>query len=101
MENHQFHQFIESLMQQIEDMIDRHSEDTGEDIDCERHGNVMIITLPNQHKIIINSQEPLSQIWMATHRQGYHFNYHEGHWYCTRSKQELMGLLTQAIQSNA
>lgn len=101
MENKQFHRYTEQLMEKIEDFIDRYAAETEDDIDYELTGNVMLITLPNQHKIIINTQEPLSQIWMATHQQGYHFDFRDNGWYCTRSQQEIMQLLLLALKYQA
>lgn len=98
MENKQFRQYVEQLIQKIEDFIDRYIEETNDDIDYELQGNVMLITLPNHHKIIINPKEPVLQIWMATHRQGYHFDYCNDGWYCNRSQQEIMQLLTLALK---
>lgn len=96
-----FHQYAAELMANIENFIDRYIATTDEDIDYECQGNVLTITLANHNKIIINTQEPLAQIWIATHQQGYHFNYRDHNWYCERSQQEIMELLTLALQHQA
>lgn len=101
MKDIEFYQFTEALMQKIEHFIDCYVKETDEDIDYELHGNVMTITLPSQRKIIINTQKPLSQIWMATHQQGYHFDYYQKSWYCHRSQQEFMNILARALKNQA
>lgn len=101
MDNTLFHQHADELMQNIENFIDNYIERTDEDIDYECHGNVLTITLANRNRIIINTQEPLSQIWMATHKQGYHFDYQDNKWYCDRSQHEIMHLLALALRQQA
>jgi CyaY protein len=97
MDNKQFQQLSEQVMHNVEQFIDQDMMQNDSDIDYEIHGNVMTITLENRHKIIINKQEPLHQIWMATRRQGYHFNYQQSHWYCDRSGQEFFTILKNAL----
>ncbi|WP_392565511.1 iron donor protein CyaY [Utexia brackfieldae] len=101
MEQTQFHQLAEILMTQVESTIDQYVEQTDSDIDYEIQGNVMTITLENQHKIIINTQEPLRQMWMATRQQGYHFDYRNNHWYCNRNGAEFITVLKEALISQA
>lgn len=93
----QFHQLAEALFAEVEQQIDTFAEKYDTDIDLESHGNVVTITFENQSKIIINTQEPLLQIWMATRRQGYHFDYEDNSWFCNRSHQSFKQLFTQAV----
>lgn len=80
MNDSEFHQLADQLMLCIEETLDGFSGDS--DIDYETNGGVMTLTFENDSKIVINRQEPLHQVWLATKAGGYHFDYREGHWYC-------------------
>ena len=97
MKDSEFHALAEQQFQAIEEGI----EASGVDIDCERQGNVLTLTFENKSKIIINTQEPLHQIWVATRANGFHFAYQEGAWIDNREGNELMTLLSAACSSQA
>ncbi len=97
MNDSQFHELADNLMNYIEESLDH----IDYDIDCEIHGNVMTLTFENQSKIVINRQVAIHQIWLASKVQGYHFDYHEGHWICTRTKQNFMSILSEAASQQA
>lgn len=97
MRDTEFHALAAAQYQAIEDGI----EASGVDIDYETHGGVLTLTFPNRSKIIINKQEPLHQIWVATRQNGYHFGYRDGQWIDIREGQELMALLTEACSTQA
>ncbi|WP_276921218.1 iron donor protein CyaY [Frischella perrara] len=92
-----FHQLADTLFDEIERDIDNFAEQFDTDIDFESHGNVITITFENNNKIIINTQEPLLQIWMATPQQGYHFENKEGNWICNRSGIPFKQLFSQSV----
>lgn len=93
-----FHQLTEQFFTKIELELDKYAEQYDTDIDYETHGNVITITFENNSKIIINTQEPLLQIWMATRRQGYHFDYKNSEWICNRSNKSFNQLFDDAIR---
>lgn len=97
MKDGEFHTLAEQQFQAIEDGI----EASGVDIDCERQGNVLTLTFENKSKIIINTQAPLHQIWVATRANGFHFDYQDGVWIDNRQGNELMTLLSAACSSQA
>lgn len=94
MNDTQFHQLADQLYRYIEDAIDNFAGDS--DIDYETNGGVMTLTFENDNKIIINRQEPLHQVWLATKSGGYHFDPVDGHWISDRDGQEFIALLSAA-----
>ena len=50
---------------------------------------------------IINKQEPLHQIWVATRENGYHFDWKDGQWIENRGGRELMALLSDACSKQS
>ncbi|WP_250188416.1 iron donor protein CyaY [Escherichia coli] len=75
--------------------------DGDSDIDCEINGGVLTITFENGSKIIINRQEPLHQVWLATKQGGYHFDLKGDEWICDRSGETFWDLLEQAATQQA
>lgn len=97
----EFHQLTDQLMSGVEQKLDQYIEELDKDIDYEMNGNVMTITFENRSKIIINTQEPLYQIWLATRKQGYHFDYKNNDWICDRSHVSFGEILDVAIKEQS
>lgn len=94
----QFYELAKQLFDNIEQQLDNYAERYNTDIDYETHGNVISITFENQSKIIINTQEPLLQVWMATRKQGYHFDFKDGDWLCSRSHVSFQQLFDESVK---
>ncbi|WP_116474644.1 iron donor protein CyaY [Zobellella maritima] len=94
MNDSEFHALADAIYQHIEECIDQ----SGVDIDCETIGGVMNLTFENGIKFVLNRQEPLHQIWLATRENGHHFAYQEGRWIDNRQGHELMAWLTLQAQ---
>ena len=97
----EFHAITDQLFNKIELFLDHFAEEQDIDIDYEINGNVITITFPNFSKIIVNTQEPLFQVWLATEKQGYHFDYSENDWVCTRTKQSFDEIFSQSVTDQA
>lgn len=95
MNDTQFHQLADKLTSHIEQTIDNYDGDS--DIDYEINGNVMTISFENGSKIIINRQESMHQVWLATKNGGYHFDYRDNSWFCDRSGESFLKLLSTAV----
>lgn len=81
-----------ALIDRIEDSF----EATGIDLDLERKGEGLLeVEFGNQSRIIINSQAPMRQIWVAAKSGGFHFAQTAGAWLDTRTGEPLMALLSR------
>ena len=67
----EFHQNIEQVWQKIEEEL----ENQDCDVDCETQGSVFTITFDDRSQIVINKQEPLLELWLASRLGGFHFAY--------------------------
>ena len=65
----EFHQNIEQVWQKIEEEL----ENQDCDVDCEIQGSVFTITFDDRSQIVINKQEPLLELWLASRLGGFHF----------------------------
>jgi CyaY protein len=82
----------------IESALERASEDTDLDVECSRSGNVLEIEfIDNGAKIIINSQAPMQEIWVAARSGGFHYKNVDGRWLNTRDKSELFDALSNIV----
>ncbi|GAA0474633.1 MULTISPECIES: iron donor protein CyaY [Tatumella] len=94
MNDSEFHQLADQLLLAVEERLDAHEGDA--DIDYETHGSVMTLSFDNGTKIVINRQEPLHQVWLATKTGGYHFSYQSPIWVCDRTGSDFWHLLAEA-----
>jgi len=93
MNDSEFHALVDEQLERIEEAV----EESGADIDFEINGGVLTLEFTDRSKIIINRQEPLHQLWVATRFGGFHFDYREGKWFDDRSGDELMAFLSDAV----
>lgn len=93
----EFHQLVDSQMQIIEEAID----DSGADIDFETSGNVMTLEFDDGSQIIINRQEPMKEIWLASKSGGFHFQWKAQQWICSKTGIELFEMVKQECERHA
>lgn len=98
MNDSEFQQVADHLYQKIEDKI----EQSRADVDYDQNGGLLTLEFENRTKLIINRQQPLHQIWLATLENGHHYDYVDGKWIDDRSGDEFLSFLSSAIfkQSN-
>ncbi|GAK84768.1 frataxin homolog CyaY [Vibrio ponticus] len=97
MNDTEFHQHADEQMQFIEEMID----ESGADIDYETSGNVMTLEFEDRSQIIINRQEPMREIWLASRSGGFHFAYVDQQWICSKTGLELIAMVKQECEKHA
>src|SRR3954470_19946640 len=96
MSEKEFLDLAESTLNTIEQAMDRLNDEDVIDVECKRSGNVLEIEfLANGSKIIVNSQAPLQEMWMAARSGGFHYKRVDGQWRNTRDNPELFAALSQ------
>jgi CyaY protein len=70
----------ESAYQHLADAAFRRIEEAFEDVDaddvdCERAGDVVTLTLKGGKKCVVNTQRPTRQIWLAANARAWHFGW--------------------------
>jgi CyaY protein len=69
----EFLDLAESTLDRIETSFDDLNDQDVIDVECKRSGNVLEIEfIDNGSKIIVNSQAPLQEMWVAARAGGYH-----------------------------
>lgn len=85
------------LLTRIEDEI----EAADIDADCTRQDNVLTIELDNGSKIIVNSQTPNREIWVAAKSGGYHYRFVDAQWTDFRNGAELAAALSKELSAQS
>ena len=69
------------------------------DIDATRSGNVLTLELADGSKVVVNSQTPMRQIWIAARSGGFHYEWRDGAWRDTRDGSELFAALSRVLSA--
>ncbi len=65
------------------------------DIDIHRSGGMLQLTFPNRSQIIVNTQPPLQELWMAAKGGGFHYKCEPGgEWRDTRDGSQFFDALS-------
>lgn len=90
-----------ALLARIEAAADRWLQDDVVDIDTHRTGGLLELSFPNGSKIIINTQPPLQEVWLAAKAGGFHYRWHAGHWVDTRDGSDFLQELSRHASDQA
>jgi CyaY protein len=93
----EYHERTDALLTHIEDTCDRWLQDDVIDIDTQRTGGLLELQFPGGSKIIVNTQPPLHELWLAARDGGFHYRWDGSAWRDTRDGSEFVASLsTQA-----
>lgn len=84
----------DAILSAIETQVDRWLQDDVVDIDSSRTGGLLELSLPGGSKLIVNTQPPLQELWLAARSGGFHFRFSEGHWRDTKDGREFFEALS-------
>ena len=92
----EFLDLADSTLNSIEAALDRACDADIIDVECKRSGNVLEIEfIDNGTKIIVNSQAPLQEMWVAARSGGFHYKRVGDQWRNTRDDSEFFASLSQ------
>jgi CyaY protein len=102
----QFHQLGSNLLQSIELALETADDQLDLDLDIERQGgNVINIRFRDKSVIVVNTQPPLHEIWVAAKSGGYHYRWAgtmaKPLWLDTKTGKELLSDLTEFASAQA
>ncbi|MEO6352170.1 MAG: iron donor protein CyaY [Burkholderiaceae bacterium] len=94
----EFLALADATLSAIEAGLERTAEACDLDVECSRSGNVLEIEfIDNGSKIIVNSQAPMQQMWVAAKSGGFHYKRENGRWINTRDGSEMSAALSHMI----
>ena len=91
----------DEVLSAVEACIDSWLQDDVIDIDSQRTGGLLEMSFPNGSKIILNTQPPLQELWLAARSGGFHYKYVSGAWRDTRDGRELFEVLSASASEQA
>ncbi|MDC8760269.1 iron donor protein CyaY [Janthinobacterium fluminis] len=102
MSESEFLALAEATLTAIEAALDRLNDEDVLDVECSRSGNVLEIEfIDNGSKIIVNSQAPMQQLWVAAKAGGFHYNRVGAQWIDSRDGSELFAALSGLASAQA
>lgn len=97
----QYHVLAYALLAGIEAQVDRWLQDDVVDIDSARTGGLLELAFPNGSKIVVNTQPPLHEIWLAAKSGGMHYRHAGGRWLDTKTGEEFYAVLSRCASEQA
>ena len=102
----QFYEQGSHLLQSIELALETADDELDLDLDVERQGgNVINIRFRDKSVIVVNTQAPLHEIWVAAKSGGYHYRWAgtmaQPLWLDTKTGRELLNDLSQFATAQA
>jgi len=85
----------------IEATIDRWLQDDVIDIDSHRTGGLLELSFPNGSKLVLNTQPPLHELWLAARSGGFHYRLVDGRWLDTRDRRDFFDALSACASEQA
>lgn len=85
----------EAILDSLEHQADDWAALQDLDVETERNGNVLTFVFNNTVYIIVNSQAPMREIWVAAPSGGFHYRLEGSRWEDTRGGPHLAEALSQ------
>jgi CyaY protein len=97
----EYRQNTDTLLTHIEACCDRWLQDDVVDIDTQRTGGLLELHFPNGSKIVVNTQPPLHELWLAARDGGFHYRWDGQVWRDTRDGSEFVATLARLASAQA
>ena len=91
----------DAVLASVEAHIDAWLQDDVVDIDARRTGGMLEMSFPNGSVLVLNTQPPLHELWLAARSGGFHYKYAAGAWRDTRDGRELFEALSACASEQA
>jgi CyaY protein len=98
----EYHARTSAVLARIEAQVDAWLQDDVIDIDASRTGGLLELSLPGAGgTIVVNTQPPLQELWLAARGGGFHFRFVDGQWRDTRDQAEFFARLSDCASAQA
>ena len=105
----EFNRLSQAVLAKIEATVDRWLDTDVVDIDSQRTGGLLELSMPDGSKIILNTQPPLHELWLAARAGGHHYRHvvdagaavETGSWLDTRDGSEFFDALSRHASAQA
>ncbi len=90
-----YQRIAQAVLSSIESTLDRWLQEDRIDIDSQRTGGLLEMSFPNGSKLIVNTQPPLHELWLAAKGGGFHYKWDGQCWRDTRDGSEFLAALSR------
>lgn len=97
----QYHALTARILSSIEATVDGWLQQDVVDIDSHRTGGLLELIFPNGSKIVVNTQPPLQELWLAAKSGGFHYRHDHGTWRDTRDGRDFFEVLSACASEQA
>ena len=97
----EYHASTSAVLAVVEAQLDHWLEDDVVDIDAHRTGGLLELVFPDRSRIVINTQPPLHELWLASREGGFHYRHAAGRWVDTRDGSEFFAVLSREASRQA
>ena len=91
----EYHDRAYAVLARVEARVDTWLQEDVVDIDARRTGGLLEMSLPGGSALVVNTQPPLQEIWLAARSGGFHFRCVDGRWLDTRDGAEFFEVLSR------
>ena len=95
-----YHAKTSAVLASVEARVDAWLQDDVVDIDTQRTGGLLEMSFPNGSKMVLNTQPPLQELWLAARSGGFHYKYVDGVWR-DRDGRDLFDALSSCASEQA
>ena len=99
--DHEYRTLTAAVLGGIEATVDAWLQDDIVDIDAHRTGGLLELSFPNGSKVVLNTQPPLHELWLAARSGGFHFRFVQGRWTDTKDGRDFYDALTECASAQA
>ncbi len=99
--DHDYHALTTAVLGDIEAKVDQWLQDDVVDIDAQRTGGLLELHFPNGSTIVVNTQPPLQELWLAARSGGFHFRCVGGRWIDTKDGRDFYTALSECASAQA
>jgi CyaY protein len=96
-----YRELADAVLGKVESHIDAWLQDDVVDIDAQRTGGLLEMRFPNGSVLVLNTQPPLRELWLAARSGGFHYKYVDKAWRDTRDGRELFEALSACASEQA
>lgn len=96
-----YHRITAALLSRLEATVDEWLQQDVVDIDAHRTGGLLEMTFPGGSKVVVNTQPPLHELWLAARSGGFHYKFVDGVWRDTRDGRDFFEALSACASEQA
>ncbi|GAA5235900.1 iron donor protein CyaY [Verticiella sediminum] len=101
MNESEFLAWADRILAAVAKQADQWYDELDVDVEAERNGGVLTLVFDSGVRVVVNSQAPMQEMWVAAPSGGFHYRLVDGVWRDTRGGPDLAEALSQICSAAA